>query len=86
MTIKTLTQMLLNETPMNESLATGKIDLNLGLESFLRTNSQSSLLISQKAVTNQQEIAENFNNFFTSVFTFIFEKPIIRLENIMHNI
>ena len=47
------------------------------MRKYFKTNSQSSLLISQKDITNQQETAENFINFFTSIFTFIFEKRII---------
>ena len=32
-----------------------------------KTNSSSSLLINQKSITNQQDMAEHFNNFFTSI-------------------
>ena len=32
-----------------------------------KTNRPSSLLINQKFVTSQQDIAEHFNNFFTSI-------------------
>ena len=32
-----------------------------------KTNNPSSLLINQKSVTNQQDMAEHFNNFFTSI-------------------
>ena len=32
-----------------------------------KTNSPSSLLLNQKSVTNQQDMAENFNNFFTFI-------------------
>ena len=32
-----------------------------------KTNSPSSLLINQKSVTNRKDMAEHFNNFFTSI-------------------
>ena len=32
-----------------------------------KTNKPSSLLINQKSVTNQQDMAEHFNNYFTSI-------------------
>ena len=32
-----------------------------------KKNNPSSLLINQKSVTNQQDMAEHFNNFFTSI-------------------
>ena len=32
-----------------------------------KTNNPSSLLINQKSLTNQQDMAEHFNNFFTFI-------------------
>ena len=50
-----------------------KIQKHYGKESIKfnkkagKTNSLSSLLIKQESVTNQQDIAKHFNNFFTSI-------------------